>query len=163
MKVLLKLLPEKTREKILIRLFTFTKIRMLHYISPGVEELTNERCVVRIPLNRRTRNHLNSMYFAVMAAGADMAGGLMAMRLIQESGRRVDLIFKDFRADFLKRPEADTFFTCTDGAAVRGLVEQAIETGDRVSMVVRVTATVPSKLGDEPVANFELTLSLKSK
>jgi len=30
-------------------------------------------------------------------------------------------------------------------------------------VTVPVIATVPSKLGDEPVARFELTLSLKKK
>jgi acyl-coenzyme A thioesterase PaaI-like protein len=161
MKTLLGVLPEDVRNRFLIWLFAFTKIRMLHYIAPRFVEMTNERSVVLIRLNRRTRNHLNSMYFGVMAAGADMAGGLMAMRLIQDSGRKVALIFKDFRAEFFKRAEGDTLFTCNDGAAVRALVKQAIDTGERVNATVHVTATVPSVLGDDPVAQFELTLSLK--
>jgi acyl-coenzyme A thioesterase PaaI-like protein len=161
MKTLLDFLPEDVRNRFLIWLFAFTKIRMLHYIAPRFVEMTNERSVVLIRLNRRTRNHLNSMYFGVMAAGADMAGGLMAMRLIQDSGRNIALIFKDFRAEFLKRAEGDTLFTCNDGAAVRALVKQAIDTGERVNATVHVAATVPSVLGDDPVAQFELTLSLK--
>ncbi len=48
-------------------------------------------------------------------------------------------------------------------AAVRELVKEAVETGERVNTTVHVTATVPSRLGDEPVARFELTLSLKLK
>jgi len=163
MNALLKILPARLRENILIRIFAFTKIKMLHFIAPHVVELTDERSVVRIKLNRRTRNHLNSMYFGVMAAGADMAGGLTAMRLIQMSRRRVALVFKDFRAEFLKRAEGDTLFTCNDGSAVRALVQEAIETGERVNMTVHVTATVPSLLGEEPVANFDLTLSLRLK
>lgn len=163
MNALLKLLPARMRENLLIRIFAFTKIRMLHFIAPYVVELTDERCVVRIRLNRRTRNHLNSMYFGVMAAGADMAGGITAMRLIQKSHRKVALVFKDFHAEFLKRAEGDTLFTCNDGPAVRELVNEAIATGERVNATVHVIATVPSRLGDEPVANFELTLSLKLK
>lgn len=163
MNAFLKLLSDRTRENLLIRIFAFTKIRMLHFVAPYVEELTDDRCVVRIRLNRRTRNHLNSMYFGVMAAGADMAGGITAMRLIQKSRRKVDLIFKDFHAEFLKRAEGDTLFSCSDGPAVRELVNEAIATGERVNTTVHVTATVPSKLGDEPVAKFELTLSLKLK
>lgn len=163
MNALLRLLPSRIRENILIRIFAFTKIRMLHFIAPYMVELTDERSVIMIRLNRRTRNHLNSMYFGVMAAGADMAGGITAMRLIQKSRRPVALLFKDFHAEFLKRAEGDTIFTCSDGPAVRELVKEAIETGDRVNTTVHVTATVPSKLGDEPVAKFELTLSLKLK
>lgn len=159
----LKLLPARMRENIRLRIFAFTRIRMLHFVAPYLLELTDERCVIRIRLNRRTRNHLNSMYFGVMAAGADLAGGITAMRLIQKSRRNVALIFKDFRAEFLKRAEGDALFTCNDGPAVSDLVREAIATGERINTTVQVTATVPSKLGDEPVARFELTLSLRLK
>src|SRR5690349_12598186 len=86
-------LPEKVRETFLLRAFGFLKIPVLFFVSPSVSEMTDQRCVVKVPLNRRTKNHLNSMYFGVLAAGADCAGGLVAMRMIQEEGNRVSLIF----------------------------------------------------------------------
>lgn len=154
---------EKLNATLKMRAFTFFKIPLLFYVSPTIEEINDDRCVVRIPLKRRTKNHLNVMYFGVLCTGADCAGGLMAMRLIRESGRNVSLLFKDFKAEFLKRAEGDVFFTCEDGPAIRAQVEQALRSDDRVNGPVRVTATVPSKLGMEPVALFELTLSLKKR
>jgi hypothetical protein len=91
----------------------------------------------------------------------------MAMRLIQqaesEGKGRVALVFKDFHAEFLKRAEGDVHFTCTQGAEIRALVARTIASGERESLPVQVIATVPKKLGDEPVAKFVLTLSLKKK
>lgn len=156
-------LPAQVRETFLLRAFGFLKIPVLFFVSPSVVEMADERCVVKIPLNRRTKNHLKSMYFGVLAAGADCAGGLVAMRMIQEGGNKVSLIFKDFHAEFLKRAEGDVHFTCDDGLAIRELVQKATESGERENMPVHITATVPSKLGDEPVAKFTLTLSLKRK
>jgi acyl-coenzyme A thioesterase PaaI-like protein len=156
-------LPAKVRETFLLRAFGFLKIPVLFFVSPSVVEMTDERCVVKIPLNRRTKNHLKSMYFGVLAAGADCAGGLVAMRMIQEGGNQVSLIFKDFHAEFLKRAEGDVLFTCEDGLQIRELVQKATESGERENMPVQITATVPSKLGNEPVAKFTLTLSLKRK
>jgi acyl-coenzyme A thioesterase PaaI-like protein len=149
------------RDTFYLRAFSFLKIPVLFFVSPSVVELNDHRCVIRIPLNRRTKNHLNSMYFGVLAAGADAAGGLNAMRMIQREQSKVSLIFKDFEAHFLKRAEGDTLFTCEDGPAIQELVRKTIETGERQHMPVHVTATVPSKLGTEPVARFVLTLSLK--
>ena len=83
------------------------------------------------------------------------------MKAIDMSGEKVNLIFKDLRADFLKRAEGDVHFTCNQGKDIAVLVQKAIETGERVEMPVHVTATVPDKLGDDPVAEFILTLSLK--
>lgn len=155
--------PPKYRDTFYLRAFGLLKVPVLFFISPTVEELSATRCMVRVPLNKRTKNHLNSMYFGVLAAGADCAGGLIAMRQIQDEGDLVSLVFKDFQANFLKRAEGDTLFTCEDGEAIRKLVQKATESGERESMPVRVVATVPSKLGNEPVAEFTLTLSLKRK
>ena len=46
-----------------------------------------------MPLRRRTKNHLGSMYFGVLAVGADITGGFLAMEPIQESGRNITLNF----------------------------------------------------------------------
>lgn len=147
----------------LIRAFGLTKIPMLWFIRPSVVELNDERCVISIPLSRRTKNHLGCMYFAALAAGADLAAGLTAMRRIQQSDGRVDLIFKDFKVDFLKRVEAEAFFVCDQGQQATAAVEQALRTGERINIPMPVTVTVPSKLGAEPAARCMLTLSLKKK
>lgn len=158
-----QVIPAKARDTFYLRAFGFLKVPLIFFTSPSVETLTPEKCVVKIPLSRRTKNHLNSLYFGVLAVGADCAGGLIAMKLIQEEGDQVSLVFKDFQAQFLKRADGDTHFTCEDGDAIRALVKKALESGERENMPVRVVATVPTKYGQEPVAEFTLTLSLKRK
>ena len=51
----------------------------------------------------------------------------------------------------------------TTDKQVIDLVQRAEASDERVEATVHVTATVPSKLGDEPVAKFQLTISLKSR
>ena len=151
-------------ETAILRAYTFAKIPLLAWVKPTVVDLTEERCEISVPLSRRTRNHLWSMYFGVLCAGADLAGGYVAMREIQRSGRKVVFVFKDFQAQFLKRAEGDVHFICAQGRAMAALVQRAIdEPGTRIEDSVTVVATVPSKLGDEPVARFTLTISLKLK
>ena len=53
--------------------------------------------------------------------------------------------------------------TCKEGPAIQAAVEAATASGERVSIPLKITATVPSKFGDEPVAQFVLTLSVKVK
>lgn len=153
----------RLKETFFLRSFGWLKVPLIFFCSPSVAEISDERVAVRIPLRRRTMNHLRSLYFGTLCVGADVAGGLIAMRLIQQAGNRVSLVFKDFQAEFLKRAEGDTLFTCADGAAIRACVERAMASGERENIPVHVVATVPSKFGDEPVAKFVLTLSLKRK
>jgi|TARA_Y100000389_G_scaffold66482_1_gene62579 acyl-coenzyme A thioesterase PaaI-like protein len=146
----------------LIRLFGVTKVPMIWYCRPKVIEHNDEKIEIQIPLKRRTKNHLGSMYFGVLAVGADITGGFLAMDPIQDSGRNIALIFKDFKADFLKRPEGDVHFICKDGLAIKELVDKVTHSTERHNYKLNIEAIVPS-ISTEVVARFELTLSLKDK
>ena len=156
------MVSKATKTTRLIQLFGITKVPMIWYCRPKVIEHTDEKIEIKIPLKRNTKNHLGSMYFGVLAVGADITGGFLAMDPIQESGRKINLIFKDFKADFLKRPEGDVHFTCNDGLAVKELVDRVSKSSDRHNFKLSIEATVPS-ISSEVVAKFELTLSLKDK
>tara|TARA_Y100000741_G_scaffold279944_1_gene219714 strand:- start:277 stop:756 length:480 start_codon:yes stop_codon:yes gene_type:complete len=144
----------------LIRLFGFTKVAMIYYCKPKVIHVDNESLEIKIPLNRRTKNHINSMYFGALSVGADITGGFLALPPIQKSKRKIVLLFKDFNAKFLKRAESDVHFVCKDGKAVSDLVNKAIETGERQNYTLQIIATTP-KISNDIVAEFSLTLSIK--
>jgi len=151
------------KETLGVRAWALKNVFLLWVIQPSILQIDGQRCVVRIPLTWRTRNHLRSMYFGALCMGADVAGGLIAFHLMRQLKVNVSFVFKDVRGEFLKRPEADVHFTCEDGPVIQELMRKTIETGERQEAKVHVVATVPKKLGDEPVANFELTLSLKKR
>src|SRR5512135_98291 len=148
-----KLIPDTTRATLALRLFGLAKVPMLLYSGASIAELSPERTVVRIPLRRRTRNHLGSMYFGALCVGADCAAGALAMHLIRQQSRPISLVFKDFHAEFLKRAEGDVEFHCCQGREITDLVAQAAAAEERVERQIDVIATVPA-LGVEPVARF---------
>ncbi len=153
---------ERFKQTFGMRLFGWLKIPLLASVRPSVVELSETRCVVRIPLRRWTRNHLGSMYFGALAIGADCAGGLLAMDAIRRSGGGVSLVFKAFQASFLKRPESDVYFICEEGAAIRDQVRRALESPERITEPMHMQAAVRTPDGGfEPVAEFTLELSLK--
>ena len=143
--------------------FGLTKVRLINYCRPQIVDVSEKGVTLLIPLNRRTRNHVKSMYIGVMTVGVDLVTGFTAMLKIRESKRNVILIFKDMKANFLKRAEGDVHYICNEGKKIAQAVDQTLKTGERVNLLVPVTATVPEKFGDEPVAEFTITLSLKEK
>lgn len=148
----------------MVRLWALRNVFLLWLIRPSIVELTDERCVIRVPLNWRTRRRdIRAMYLGTLCMGADVAAGLIAFKIVNERKQRVSFIFKDIRGEFLKRAEGAVLFTNEDGAVVQDLIRRALETGERQEATVHVTATVPEKLGNEPVAKFELTLSIKRR
>lgn len=142
--------------------FGALKIPMLFFIKPRVLRVDTEKTDVLIKLNRKTKNHLNSMYFGTMAAGADVAGGLLAYRLVQEKGKRVSLAFKEFEAKFHKRAEGDTHFICTQGKEIEEFVDEVLAQEERKNKWVDIIAYSEPDM-QEPVASFRLLLSLKRK
>lgn len=152
------------KETLLLRAFAFTKIPLLFMSGPSVVSIDDDSCVIALPFQRRNKNHLGSMYFGALCIGADIAGGIIAARLLKKVKKgKGTLIFKDFQAKFHKRAEGQTLFKCTDGARIRQAVLQAEESLERVDLPVHVIATVPNQFDDTPVAEFTLTLSLKVK
>ncbi|MFC1811288.1 DUF4442 domain-containing protein [Thermodesulfobacteriota bacterium] len=163
MKRLLKFIPENWLATIALRHFGFFKIPLLFFVRPSIIELSDDTVVVKVPLRRRTRNHLGSMYFGALAIGADCAAGLIAMKRIQESPQSISLIFKSLKAEFLKRAEGDVYFICNQGRKISDLVAAAEASDQRVESPVEVVATVPDQFQEDPVARFTLVLSLKKK
>jgi len=147
-----------------VRLWAFRNVFLLWFVKPSILEINERRCVVRIPLNWRTRrNDIHAMYLGVLCMGADVASGLISFDQMQKRKLNLSFLFKDMKAEFLKRAEGDVHFINDDGALIMDLIERTLATGERQQATVHVTATVPSKLGNEPVAKFEMTLSLKKR
>jgi acyl-coenzyme A thioesterase PaaI-like protein len=149
--------PKSVRGTIAMRAFGLTKVPLLFACSPKVVELSLEACRVEIPFRKIVKNHLGSMYFGALAIGADTCIGMLAMEHIQQSGKNVSLVFKDFKADFIKRAEGPTIFVCEQGLQVGELLKEVLETKERQHRTILATAEVHG----ETVAKFELTLSLK--
>ena len=147
-----------------VRLWAFRNVFLLWFVKPSILEINERRCVVRIRLNWRTRrNDIHAMYLGVLCMGADVASGLISFDQMQKRKLNLSIIFKDMKAEFLKRAEGDVHFINDDGALIMDLIERTLATGERQQATVHVRATVPSKLGEEPVAKFEMTLSLKKR
>lgn len=154
---------EQIKATAFLRVFSFLKIPLLGWIRPRILEANDTTTVLMVPLSRRTKNHLNVMYFGALAMGAEAAVAVRAVSEIQKSGRRVDFLFKDFQADFLKRAEGDVHFICDQGLEVRALIEKAIATGERVTETFRSYAIVPSKDPQAVIGEFKVSLSVKAR
>lgn len=146
-----------------IRVWGFLKVPMIAWLRPNIIDMSDERVEVALPLTRRSRNHLNSMYFGALAAGADIAAGITAIAEIEKSEEKISFVFSSMKADFLKRAEGKTHFVCEEPKKVADLVNACKKSKVREYGTVKVTAYCPKKLGDEPVATFEMGMSVKVK
>ena len=144
-----------------IRYFGWSKVPMIFYCRPSVIDISSDSVTVKIPLIRRNKNHVGSMYLGALSVGADITSAMLSLSIIKKSKRKIIPIFKDFHADYLKRAEGDVHFVCNQGLKIKSMIEKTISQKSRVNEKIDVFAYVPSKLGEEIVAKFSLTLSIK--
>lgn len=150
-----------SRFKLFLWYFSHFKVAMIGYLRPKIIKLNDQEIVIRIRLNRRSRNHLNSMYFGALSVGADIAGGLHAFFHSDKTKRNVSLAFKSFQAQFLKRPESDVFFICNEGDIVKQMVADSSQSGERINKQIHINAYTNYPQEPIEVAQFILELSLK--
>lgn len=146
-----------------IHLYGLLKIPLVFFISPRVVEFTKQRFILKVPLGYRTKNHLGAMYFGAMGIGAELSIAGPAVALITESKQRIDFVFKDFNAQYLKRGEGHVHFICDEVPAVLDLIEQAKTNPERLERKMKGYAIVPSKSETEQIMTYELTLSVKNR
>lgn len=154
---------QKFKNNLFLSMYAWTKIPLIGFCSPRVLEADGEKTVLKVPLNWRTKNHLGAMYFGALAIGAELCIAMLAVKKIQESGQRIDFLFKDFKADFLKRAEGDVHFICEQAQTVIEQIESAKQSEERINRTMTAYAIVPSVSMTEKVATFELTLSVKRR
>ena len=158
----MRFISQKLKTNIFIKYFGITKVPLIFFCRPKVVDISKNSVTLKIPLIRRTKNHVGSMYIGALCVGADLSSALLSLRLVDKSKMKVVPIFKDMKADFIKRAEGDVHFICNEGEKINAMIAKAISQKNRINESINVTAFVPEKLGDVPVAKFSLTLSLKA-
>ena len=59
------MLSALTKANLYLNFFGLTKIPLLWFCRPKIIHLDTESVEIKIPLTRRTKNHLNSMYLPI--------------------------------------------------------------------------------------------------
>ena len=130
---------------------------MIAYCRPKILESNSKFVKIRIPLRRKTKNHLNSMYFGALSVGADFTAGLLVLNNLNKNKSKAKLLFKDFQANFIKRALSDVVFICEDFKEIEKSVLNNINSGERVNFKIKVSAFCCEDL----IATFALTTSIK--
>lgn len=144
-----------------VNMASLLKLPLLAFCTPQVVRIDDERSEIKVRLDWRTQNHLNVMYFGALAMGAELSIALKAIQEIQKSKQRIDFIFQDFDAQFLKRADNHVHFICDEADGVAELIEQAKNSTERFHRKFAGYAVVEGS--DEPVMKYHLTLSVKNR
>ena len=152
-----------TRARWMLWVFGKFKVRMIGYCKPKLIEINDEQLILRIKLRKKTKNHLNSMYIGALTVGADVAGGLHAFYHAEKFKKKASIVFKSFNAQFHKRPETDVTFISKEGLIVKQMLEQSMQSKERINKNIQIDAFTHYPKNPEKVASMILEVSIKVK
>ena len=141
----------------LLRAYMLAKLPLALVAGLRIVEMDNARCVVRVPYGWRTTNPFRSTYFAAQSMAAEMSTGALVMAALKEFPQSSSMLIVGLEAHFGKKATATTLFTCTDGEIALTAMEEAVRTGEPVSVRMASIGQLPD--GTE-VSRFVFTWSV---
>ena len=148
------------RNPIKVKLFLLTKLPSAFFSGLRIPEADDNHCVVTVPYRWFTKNPFRSTYFACLSMAAEMSTGVLAMARVYKHRPPVSMLVVHTEATYFKKATGRTSFQCTDGAAIKAAVDQAVATGEATTIKARSLGT---NAKGEPVAEFFITWSFKAK
>jgi hypothetical protein len=162
----IQLIPkaEKFRKQMLngflFDIFLLMKLPLAWMAGCRLKRIDTEGCVVQLPYGWRSQNPFNSIYFAAQSMAAEMSTGVPALFAIENSEHSIAMLVAHMEADFTKKADKLTTFTCDDVPKMFAAIEETCRTGEAVLVPME---TVGRMADGTEVARFTFTWSVKRR
>lgn len=143
-----------------LNLYLLKNLPSAYLCGVRVHSISDVHCIVRAKHTWFNQNPFKSMYFAVQNMGAELTTGVLVMKAIKESNKKVSMLVLNQKSQFTKKATGVITFKCDDGLMIREKVNEALLTKQGVSFWVRSEGY--DEQGDRVgVYDFEWTLKAK--
>ncbi|TVZ55473.1 uncharacterized protein DUF4442 [Lutibacter sp. Hel_I_33_5] len=119
-----------------VNLFNIIKLPLAFFGGVRVKSITDSEVVVTIKHRWMNQNPFKSMFWAAQGMAAELPTGLLVMKAIHDSKRKVSMLVTHQEADFFKKATGRITFICKDGNDIREAIQKSIETGDGQVLVL---------------------------
>ena len=143
-----------------INTFLLFKLPAAFFTGVRVTSISETNSVVCVRYRWVNQNPFKSIFWAVQGMASELSTGILVMKSISDSGKRVSMLVTNMNAVFTKKAVGKIRFECNDGALIKEAIQRAVDTGD--GQTVLVTSVGINEEG-ESVSKFEFEWSLKVK
>ncbi len=143
-----------------INRFLFFKLPIAWISGIRLKSINNTEAVVTAKHHWINQNPFNSMYFAVLAMGAELSTGILVMKKIQDAGKHISMLVTGTQAKFTKKAKGRIHFICNEGKLIDGKIAKTVQTGEGVQFELTANAYDEA---DDLVCTFVFEWSIKLK
>lgn len=119
-----------------VNFFNFIKLPLAFFGGVRVKSITDKEVVVTIKHRWMNQNPFKSMFWAAQGMAAEMPTGILVMKAIDDSKRKVSMLVTHQEADFYKKATGRITFSCTGGNEIREAIQTSIKTGEGQKIIL---------------------------
>ncbi len=109
--------------------FLLFKIPSAYFSGVRVSKLTNNEVIATVKHKWVNQNPFKSIYWAVQGMASELTTGILVMKHIDNSGKKISMLVTHQTADFYKKATGRVYFSCKDGVEIKKAIEKTIQTG----------------------------------
>ena len=143
-----------------VNFFNLIKLPLAFFGGVRVKSISNTEVVVTIKYKWMNQNPFKSMFWAAQGMAAELPTGLLVMKAIHDSKRKISMLVTHQEANFFKKATGKITFSCKGGNEIRNAIQKSIDT--REGQVIILTSEGVNEDG-VVVSEFKFQWSLKVK
>ncbi len=140
--------------------FLLFKLPSAYFSGVRVKSITSKEAVATVKHKWINQNPFKSLYWATQGMASELATGILVMKGIQDSGKKVSMLVRHQQGTFTKKAVGRINFICKDGHLIAEAIQKSIETGEGQT-VTMISEGFDQQ--DDSVSKFEYTWGLKVK
>ncbi len=140
--------------------YLFFKIPSAYFTGVRVRKLSDDEVVASVKLRWASQNPFKSVYWAVQGMASELTTGILVMKHIDKSGKRISMLVTHQTGDFFKKAVGKITFSCKDGDEIAKAIANTIKTGEGETFVLKSDGF--DEKGDK-VSSFSYQWSIRVK
>ena len=140
--------------------FLLFKLPSAYLSGVRVKSFGDNEAVATVKHRWINQNPFRSLYWATQGMASELATGILVMKKIKDSGRRISMLVRAQQGEFTKKATGRIDFLCDEGHLIDQAIEQSIASGE--GQTVTLTAKGIDEQGDQ-VSSFSYTWGIKVK
>ncbi len=140
--------------------FLFFKLPSAYISGVRVKSIDNNEAIATVKHRWINQNPFKSLYWATQGMASELATGILVMKQIDESGKKISMLVTKQSGTFTKKALGRINFICKDGHLIKEAINKTLASGE--GEILTMTAEGFDESGDS-VSKFEYEWSVKVK
>ena len=143
-----------------LNVFLMFKLPSAYISGIRVSSISNQRATATVKHKWINQNPFKSLYWAVQGMASELVTGILVMKRIDESGKKISMLVTNQNGTFTKKAIGRIKFICNDGDKIKQAIDQTIATGEGQSLIMTAEGFNED---NESVSKFQYEWSIKVK